>query len=203
MVGGPGDNSSLGAAWIWTRTGDVWSQQTGKLVGSGAVGAAAQGASLSLSADGNTAIVGGPGDNNSLGAAWIWTRAGDVWTQQTGKLVGSGAVGAAAQGASVSLSADGNTAIVGAPQDAVPGDFPFFPVGAVWVWTRSAGVWRQQGPKLVGAGAVAGRAAQGSSVSVSADGTIALVGGPRDGRRSGGAWVLIRSDGRWMPQGPE
>ena len=68
---------------------------------------------VSLSADGNTAIVGGFGDNSYAGAAWVWTRSGGVWTQQGPKLVGSGAVGTASQGISVSLSADGNTAIVG------------------------------------------------------------------------------------------
>lgn len=29
-----------------------------------------------------------------------------------------------------------------------------WPDGAVWVFTRTAGVWTQQGPKLVGSGAV-------------------------------------------------
>jgi hypothetical protein len=44
------------------------SQQGPKLVGAGASGAAQQGASVVLSADGNTAIVGAPGDNNGQGA---------------------------------------------------------------------------------------------------------------------------------------
>src|SRR5450830_1493655 len=90
-----------------------FSQQGPKLVGTGAVGAAYQGDSVSLSADGNTAIVGGYGDNSAAGAAWVWTRSGGVWTQQGNKLVGSGAVGNAFQGYSVSLSADGTTALVG------------------------------------------------------------------------------------------
>src|SRR5206468_12107718 len=112
-----------------------------------------QGSSVSLSADGNTGIIGGYGDNSNAGAAWVWTRSGGVWTQQGTKLVGSGASGKAGQGTSVALSADGNTAIVGGPLDNSS-------VGAAWVWTRSAGVWTQQGGKLVGSGA-AGRAEQG------------------------------------------
>ena len=51
-------------------------QQGAKLVGTGAAGHAFQGASVSLSADGNTAIVGGPIDNNEIGAAWVFARAG-------------------------------------------------------------------------------------------------------------------------------
>jgi hypothetical protein len=95
-----------------------FAQQGPKLVGTGAVGNAMQGRSVSLSsADGNTAIVGGILDNGGAGAAWVWTRFGEIWTQQSAKLVGSGAVGNANQGNSVSISADGNTAIVGGPFD--------------------------------------------------------------------------------------
>ena len=88
-----------------------------KLVGTGAIGTAQQGYSVSLSADGNTAIVGGFGDNGYTGAAWVFTRSGGVWTQQGSKLVGTGATGPAQQGNSVALSSDGNTAIVGGHSD--------------------------------------------------------------------------------------
>jgi hypothetical protein len=43
-----------------------------KLVGTGAVGAANQGNSVSLSSDANTAILGGPHDNSDAGAAWVF-----------------------------------------------------------------------------------------------------------------------------------
>jgi len=66
-----------------------------------------------LSADENTAIVGGPADNGYTGAVWIFTRTSGVWSQQRGKLVGTGYVGRSSQGYSVGISADGNTAIVG------------------------------------------------------------------------------------------
>jgi hypothetical protein len=42
-----------------------------KLVGTGAVGIAQQGYSVALSADGNTAIVGGDFDNIGAGATWV------------------------------------------------------------------------------------------------------------------------------------
>jgi len=98
-----------------------------------------QGTSVALSADGNTAIIGGPGDggpgeNNVVGAAWVYTRSGSVWSQQGGKLVGTGAVGGSAQGQSVAISADGNTALVGGPRDDNE-------AGAVWFYTRLGSVW--------------------------------------------------------------
>jgi hypothetical protein len=117
VVGGYDDNSGTGAVWVYTRTGNIWTQQGSKLVGTGAVGNAAQGVSVALSADGNTAIVGGLQDNYDTGAAWVFTRSSGVWSQQGGKLVGIGAIGPANQGSSVALSGDGNTAVLGGPYD--------------------------------------------------------------------------------------
>ena len=193
IVGGYLDNSNQGAAWIYTRSGGVWSQQGNKLIGTGNTGAANQGFSVSLSADGNTAIVGGYFDNSQQGAAWIYTRSGGVWSQQGRKLVGTGNTGAANQGISVSLSADGNTAIVGGNNDNSS-------QGAAWVYTRSGGIWSQQGSKLVGTGNI-GAARQGYSVSVSADGSTAIVGGFNDNSAQGAAWIYTRSGGVWSQQG--
>ncbi len=193
IVGGGFDSNQAGAAWVWTRSGGVWTQQGAKLVGSGGVGKAQQGESVSLSADGNTAIVGGFEDNGNVGAAWVWTRSGGVWTQQGPKLTGSGAEGNAEQGWAVSLSADGNTAIIGGFADNSFG-------GAAWVWTRGGGVWTQQGGKLVGSDAVGGAADQGLSVSLSSDGNTAIVGGTGDTINAGAAWIWTRSGGVWSQQ---
>ena len=171
-----------------------FSQQGPKLVGTGAVGIAWQAVSVSLSADGNMALVGGIADNSDVGAAWVWTRSGGVWTQQGAKLIGTGAVGNGQQGTSVSLSADGNTAIVGGYGDNGS-------AGAAWVWTRSGGVWTQQGTKLVGSGAVGGFEYQGISVSLSAEGNTAIVGGSSDNGGAGAAWVWTRSGGVWTQHG--
>ena len=201
IVGGPSDNRTVGAAWVFTRTDGVWTQQGNKLVGTGAYRAgelallSGQGMAVALSADGNTAIVGGWGAE----VAWVFTRnASGVWTQE-GKLVGDGAVGRAHRGMSVALSADGNTAIVGGWSDNSK-------TGAAWVFSRSGGVWRQQGRKLVGTGAV-GSANQGWSVALSADGNTAIVGGPGDNLwdpsvpfglgGAGAAWVFTRNGSGW------
>jgi hypothetical protein len=197
IVGGGNDNNGAGAAWIWTRSGALWTQQGNKLVASGTVGNAFHGSSVALSADGNTAIVGGFFDDSNKGAAWIWILIGGVWTQQGNKLVGSGAVGSAFQGSSVSLSVDGNTAIIGGPRDnLVDGGSS----GAAWVWSRSGGIWTQQGSKLVGSSA-SPYANQGCSVSLSADGNTAIVGGYQDSSHAGAAWIWSRSGGSWIQQG--
>jgi hypothetical protein len=193
IVGGPLDNNSAGAAWIFTRSNGAWSQQGSKLVGSGASGSSQQGYSVALSADGNTAVIGGPFDNSSAGAAWVFTRSNGNWTQQGSKLVGTAALGSAEQGRSVALSADGNTAIVGGSADNTN-------LGATWVFTRSNGAWTQQGQKLVGTGAIKG-ALQSFSLALSGDGNTALVGGPLDNGGVGAAWVFTRSNVTWTQQG--
>jgi hypothetical protein len=135
IVGGPYDTGNAGAAWVFTQSGGVWTQQGAKLVGGDAAGPGPlQGWSVALSADGNTAIVGGPFDNSNsvicdcgVGATWVFTRSGSIWTQQGNKLIGTGAVGNAEQGWSVALSGDANTAPGGGPTD---NSF----AGAAWVF---------------------------------------------------------------------
>ena len=159
IVGGPGPHNAdlgrsplvgpAGAAWVFTRSHGIWTQQGNKLVGATSEyggGLWSQGASVAVSADGNTAIIGGPSDNKTTGAAWVFTRSDGVWTQQGNKLVGSGAGEpplAQGQGMSVALSADGNTAIIGG-----------WEAEGAWVFTRRGSAWSQQGKKLVGTGAV-------------------------------------------------
>src|SRR5262249_17477820 len=110
--------------------------QGAKLVGSGAASPPFQGFSVSLSGDGNTAVIGGPFDNGHVGAVWVLKRAANgSWNQLGGKLIGSGGVVwpaccAHGQGHAVAISADGNTIIEGSPSDNNN-------TGATWVFTQS------------------------------------------------------------------
>lgn len=195
-IGGPGDNSNQGATWIFTRTAGSWIQQAKLLGTSVSIANNGRGDSVALSADGNTLAVGGPGDNSNQGATWIFARTGVIWTQQGNKLVGSGGgFGSISQGDSVALSADGNTLAIGGSTDS-------FNQGATWIFIRTAGVWSQQGNKLV-ANDPAGTARQGFSVSLSANGNTLAVGGFTDNSNQGAAWIFIRSGApvSWSQQG--
>ena len=199
-----GDTAIVGGwrsegAWVFTRSRGIWSQQGKQLVGSGAIGMARQGASVALSADGNTAMVGGWSDHDRTGAVWVFSRSRGIWSQQGKKLVGSGAVGAASQGMSLALSADGNTALIGGPSDSqwdpsVP--FGLGPAGAAWVFIRNEGAWTQQGEKLASSGAT-GTARQGMSVALSADGNVAMVGGLTGDGGVGTTTVFTRNGTVW------
>ncbi len=166
-------------------------QQGAKLTGGNESGPGSFGASVALSADGNTALVGGDSDHGNDGAAWVFTRSAGLWSQQGPKLT-AGSPGAGF-GSSVALSADGNTALIGANFDGTS--------GAALVFTRSGSTWTQQSGALTGAGATSG-AGFGSSVALSSNGNTALVGAPGNGTsNAGAAWAFTRGNGVWSPLG--
>ncbi|RYE06716.1 MAG: hypothetical protein EOP51_34290, partial [Sphingobacteriales bacterium] len=68
ILGGPEDNTNVGAVWAFKRTGTTWTQSRYKIVAPGA-GTAKQGKSVAISADGTSTLIGGPEDG-SKGAAW-------------------------------------------------------------------------------------------------------------------------------------
>jgi hypothetical protein len=70
IAGGRFDGN-FGAAWVFTRNGSDWSQQGSKLVPNDPAGSPLFGSSAALSADGNTALIGGESDNNGVGAAVV------------------------------------------------------------------------------------------------------------------------------------
>lgn len=169
-----------------------YTQQGNKLVGATVYFPPAQGTSVAISADGNTMIVGGPGDGDPPPGPWVYVRNGTTWTEQA-RLATTSNVGNPSYGASVALSADGNTALIGGPQNREcgghcgGGDF-----GAVWVFTRSGTTWSEQA-YLIGDPA---KGATGTSVALSADGNIAVAGAP--GYDDAGAVrVFTRSGATW------
>jgi len=158
---------------------------------------AAAGYSVALSGDGATAVVGVAGDDNNQGGAWVFARSGSSWVQ--GPLLSpsdASSYGGSEFGASVAISGDGNTILVGAPEDDGGVYRPHQGwAGAAWVFTRSGSGWSQQGPRLTAASEQSGPPNFGMSVALAADGGTALVGG------HGGAWVFTRSGSSWSQVG--
>ncbi len=191
LIGGAFDGLGKGAAWVFTRSGSAWNQQGGKLTGNDETGLGRFASSVALSAEGSTALIGGPSDDGSKGAAWVFTRSGSAWNQQGGKLIASEA-GTQTFGADVALSADGSTALIGSYQSL-----------AAWVFTRSGSVWSQQGGRLRSdeTGPAGMATSFGTSVALSAAGTTALIGGPGTDDGKGAAWVFTRSGSTWTQQG--
>jgi FG-GAP repeat len=207
LVGGGTDDSGIGSAWVFTRSGSTWSQEGSKLTPAGDTVRSAFGSSVALSSEGNTALIGapieGPSSATGVGSAWVFTLTAGTWSQQGPKLTASDEVPSADFGASVALSSDGNTALIGGP-------FDNDEAGAVWVFARSLSTWSQQGSKLTPNDAenLGNGDDFGSSVALSADGETALIGAPRDGEslspsHVGAAWVFTGSGSHWTQQGPK
>lgn len=179
-VGAPGDNGKHGGVWIFARAGSGWAQQGAKITGADEVSEGRFGSSVALSGDGRTALVGGRGNENGLGAAWIYSQTGSGWAQQGPMLTGARQA-SEGFGYSVALSADGASALVGADE----GESGH---GEAWLFERSGGNWQLQaqlGAKLTQRGA----ARYGSSVALSAEGRWRLLGGPFS-EKMGAVWVF-------------
>jgi len=181
-MGNAGPRSFSGSAYIFTPVAGVWSEQR-NLSSSDSATNNGFGGTVSLSGD--TAAVGGYGTN----AVHIYTRLGGVWSPQQ-KITVPNADQYSGFGSSVSVS--GDTVLSGAPGSSEGR-------GAVWVFTRSGGVWsRQQG---LGAFNPAPSDRFGAALSVSGD--TAVIGVPGDddrGSSSGSAYIFVRSSGSWTRQ---
>ena len=182
LVGAP---MFKGRAWIYELGEHGWQLAAGPLFGGGREGEGGFGHSVALSANGATALVGAPGRAGDAGAAWVFQRSASGWGEAGSQLTGA-SESAEELGKSVALSAEGNTALVGAT--AVHG------VGQAWVFDRTGEAWKALAP-LAGAGEEGEEFGYG--VALSANGQTALVGSPGAGSGRGEAWLFEASAGGW------
>ncbi|MCI0536800.1 MAG: FG-GAP repeat protein, partial [Verrucomicrobiales bacterium] len=239
VVGATGEDSSTtgvnstpndvainaGAAYVFTRSAGVWTQQAYLKAGNTGAG---DNFGISVAVSGDTVVVGARQEDSSTtgvnstpnesasdsGAAYVFTRSAGVWTQQA--YLKAGNTGAFDFfGRSVAVS--GDTVVVGAlnedsstmgvnstPNESAPD------AGAAYVFARSAGVWTQQAYLKAGNTGVGD--AFGYSVAVSGD--TAVVGADDEDSSTtgvnstpdesapdaGAAYVFARSAGVWTQQ---
>ncbi|WP_309381220.1 InlB B-repeat-containing protein [Cerasicoccus frondis] len=183
-----GDTAVVGStesAYIYTRSENVWTEQA-KLEASDASAGDSFGISVSISGD---SVVVGANNDDDTGSAYVYTRVGDVWTEQA-KLNASNAVVNDYFGSAVSIS--GDSIIVGAYADDDSGTWS----GSAYIFIQVNGNWSEQ-TKLTASDADA-LDEFGSSVSISGD--TAVVGAASNddaGESSGSAYVFSRIDGVW------
>jgi hypothetical protein len=191
-------SGSEGSLHIGSRIFENGFLNKGKIQSSDAEAADFFGTSVSLSADGNTAIVGALLENTGgadAGAAYIFTRSGSTWTQQS-KIQATDAEASDLFGQSVSLSSDGNTAIVGAVEDTGGTD-----AGAAYIFTRSGSTWTQE--SKIQATDIEAADHFGKSVSLSSGGNTAIVGALLEntgGADAGAAYIFTRSGSTWTQE---
>jgi len=108
-----------GATLLFAAAAGARTDAAQKLRPSDEQGAGSFGYALAFSGDGNSLLVGGYKDSLGLGAAWVFTRESDGWKQQGEKLIAPDEKGTGWFGASVAMSGDGDTAVVGTDRKSV------------------------------------------------------------------------------------
>ncbi len=184
-----GAGSGTGAVYVFVKSGSTWSQQA-KLTASDAANSDSFGESLQI--DGDTLIVGARrNDDNgaSSGSAYVYTRTGSTWTEQS-KLLASDAAAGDEFGTAVSV--DGNVAVVGAPKDDDGGTDQ----GSVYLFIRSGSIWTQDAKITASDSATHTGMLFGDSLALL--GTTLLVGSPNADTGSNtdnGAVYYYKNDG--------
>jgi hypothetical protein len=220
--------SEAGAAYVFVRSGGIWSQQA-YLKASNTEAFDASGTSVAIS--GNTIVVGAPNESSNAkgvngdesdnsasdaGAAYVFVRSGSTWSQQA-YLKASNTEADDDFGSSVAIS--GDTVVVGSVAEdsnatGVNGDGSnnsADSAGAAYVFVRSGSTWSQQA--YLKASNTEEQDIFGGSVAISGD-TI-VVGAPHEAsnatgvsgngsnnsaQNAGAAYVFLRSAATWSQQ---
>ena len=177
-----------GRGWKYPLRVDplVWVEQAASLP-AGLSSNGQFGSSVALSGNGQVALVGAFNTNSGAGAAYVYTYDSSTQTWSGPSATLSAPSGVYHFGSSVALSSDGTVALVGAPITSSD-------TGAAYVYTYSGGTWSSPVALPVPSGALH----FGSSVALSSDGTVALVGAPVTNNYVGAAYVYTSSStGGW------
>ncbi|MFN9993675.1 MAG: FG-GAP repeat protein, partial [Phycisphaerales bacterium] len=179
-----------GSAYVFTRLGSNWVQQA-KLTASDGASFDSFGSAVDI--DNDTVVVGAGGDdigtNSNQGSAYVFTRSGSTWGQQT-KLTASD--GSAGDAFGVSVAIDADTIVVGAYANMVVSQN----VGSAYVFSRVGSNWSQQ--SILNASD--GTDGDFFGISVAIDGDSVVVGADRDDLSKGSVYVFTRFETSWTQQ---
>lgn len=198
-VGIKGDTAIVGVStpdrnmvYVYVRTGTTWSEQAKLTPEDGSAGDYF-GAAVALGTD--TALIGAPGrligTNTSPGRAYVFARAGTVWSEQAKLSIADGAADDR-YGLAVALS--GDTAVIGAYKRANGNNLN---QGEAYVYARTGTTWSEQARLRASDGAAQDR----FGIAVAVGGDIAVIGAENatvsDHIGQGAAYVFSRSGGTW------
>ncbi len=183
IVSAPWKDNFLGAAYIFKRNVNTWSEEQ-KLLASD--GNANDEFGLAVSISGDYVIVGARGQDNRRGAAYIFKRDGNTWVEEQ-KLVASDGDTTDRIGYSASIS--GDYAIVGAR-------FKDNWQGAAYIFSRENTTWTEE-QKLL---ASDGTSNDWFGWSVSITENYAIVGATGDDNKKGSAYIFKRGGTTWTEE---
>jgi FG-GAP repeat len=171
VLGDPADANGTGAVYVYTRSGDNWTN-TAKLTASDGTSGDVLGISVAI--NGDTIVAGATGHavgaTASQGAVYTFARTGAPARTQTAELTATD--GATNDRLGTAVATDGDTIVAGAPGSAVGGDANR---GSVYTFARSGAPSRTQTAKL---SALDGAAGDHLGSAVAIDGDAIVAGAP-------------------------
>jgi hypothetical protein len=194
-------NPHQGAAYIFNRSGGVWSQQQVLSDTTTVTFGDVFGNSVVLNTAGDTAFIGAPGktigSNSNQGAVYVFNRSGAVWNKQQ-VITDTTGIADDHLGVSIALNGTGDTLLIGANGKTVPGNTSR---GAVFVFNRSGVTWSQQQILSDNTNGTINDNF-GNSVALNSTGDIALIGASNKTvvTDQGAVYLFIRSGGVWSKQ---
>ena len=177
-VTGAQTHAGHGAAYVFTKSGSSWHEQT-ELKGSDTVAGDLFGYSVGVF--GSTIVVGAPNHHGGgvTGAAYIFTSSGPKWVQQFEDRAGN---------AGRAVAINGTTVAIGNAKSAGTG------IGSVDIYVKSGNSWTHQ------AMLKSGVPNDGFGTSVSVSGNQLAVGANAGGSAVGHVYVYGRSGATWHHQ---
>jgi hypothetical protein len=187
-IGAPGDRNETGAVYIFQKTGNEWTEQA-KLKANDETEGSFFAGSIALSQD---MLVSGAESGLvqvgvEAGAAYVFRRIGNLWTQEA-KLIASDPTDQANFGSGAAVI-NGDTIAIGAAAAQRS--------GVVYIFKRIAGAWSEQS-QLVPSSPEEG---QGFGGDIGISGSSLVIGAPfaaaTDDVRTGAAYVYRRAETAW------
>lgn len=198
LVGARYDSGSelgnSGSTYVFTRSNGSWQQQD-HLFLTGDEEEENFGNSVALTGDGTTAIIGAIRKDSDAGAAYVYSLTDGSWSSED-KLAASDGEQFDLFGSAVAISDDGSTAVVGARRhDTADGDN----AGSAYVFSKTSGSWQEETELRA---SDAGQEDQfGTSIAMSDDGSLALVGADGNGPNNpGAAYLFSNATGSWQEE---
>ena len=205
VVGAPGamvgSDALAGKAYLYTKNNNVWGPAATAIWSAGTNAGAGTVFGSSVAVDGNTVVIGSPGEDFYSGAAYVFTKTNNVWSAV--RLTASDRANADSFGRWVAV--DGDFVVVGAWQDDDGGTDS----GSVYVFTKPSGGWGTWGglsstakdaltAKLTASDAAADDHF-GWSVAVDGDNVVVgAYGNDDDGTDSGSVYLFTKPSGGWV-----
>ncbi|MEM7436212.1 MAG: cadherin-like beta sandwich domain-containing protein [Myxococcota bacterium] len=193
FVGAPSapisEDTGTGAVYVFERTGSTWRQVDKIQAPEPSIPRVGE----QIAASGDTLVVGAPGAEAGLGAAYVFVRTDGDWAFQQELGPTNGGDASDAFGAGVAI--DGDTILIGAPGE----DTGQSGSGAVYSFERTGSTWT--GVIVKADTAVLGERF-GSAVAIDGDQFVAGALGASDGGLDsrGAAYFFSRSDGDWSQE---